>query len=97
MAAASLPTGRPPRFGPSMVKNISWLACPPPLFRTTVRMSSGTRLKSAISSTTESEESSGMLLQGRIQLVDVGLVVFRVVNLHGPGVDVRFQRVIGIR
>ena len=38
-----------------------------------------------------------MLLQGPVQLVDVRLVVFRVMNLHGPGVDVRFQRVIGIR
>ena len=34
---------------------------------------------------------------GGVELVDVGLVVLRVVNLHRPGVDVRLERSGGIR
>ena len=36
-------------------------------------------------------EQFGVLLQCPVQLVDVRLMVFRVVNLHGPGVDVRLH------
>ena len=32
-----------------------------------------------------------------VKVVDVGLVVLAVVDLHGLGVDVRFQRIVGVR
>ncbi|MNP18007.1 hypothetical protein D3C76_1104600 [compost metagenome] len=36
-------------------------------------------------------------LQRRVEVVDVSLVVLAVVNLHGLGIDVRFQRIVGVR
>src|SRR5262249_2484359 len=42
IAAARFPTGSPPAFGPRIVQNMEWLIWPPPLFRTAVRMFSGT-------------------------------------------------------
>src|ERR1035438_6872527 len=42
MACATLPTGAPPAFGPMIFQNMEWLMWPPPLFRTAVRMFSGT-------------------------------------------------------
>ncbi|MNP17156.1 hypothetical protein D3C76_1095800 [compost metagenome] len=32
----------------------------------------------------------------RIEVVDIGLVVLAVVNLHGLSIDVRFQRIVGV-
>ena len=51
--AASSPVGSPPALGPITVQKSEWLACPPPLFRTTPRMFSGTAAKLAISSSTD--------------------------------------------
>jgi hypothetical protein len=36
----------------------------------------------------------GELLQGLVQLVRIRLVMFGVVDLHGPGVDVRLERAV---
>ena len=44
IASAIAPLGAPPAFGPMICQNIEWFACPPPLLRTAVRMSSGTLL-----------------------------------------------------
>ncbi|MNE60328.1 hypothetical protein D3C80_1554660 [compost metagenome] len=35
-------------------------------------------------------------LDGRVEVVDVGLVMFGVVDLHGLRIDVRFQGVVGV-
>jgi len=37
-----------------------------------------------------------MALEGGIELVDVGLVVFGMVDYHGAGIDVRFQGIVGV-
>src|SRR5699024_11190368 len=50
IASASEPVGAPPPFGQSNVQNNEWFACPPPLLRTAVRISSGTASKSEINS-----------------------------------------------
>src|SRR5690349_20300621 len=42
IASASAPLGAPPPLGPMICQNMLWLACPPPLLRTAVRLSSGT-------------------------------------------------------
>jgi hypothetical protein len=39
----------------------------------------------------------GLVRQCRVELVDVGLVVLGVVDLHRPRIDVRLQRVVGVR
>jgi hypothetical protein len=39
----------------------------------------------------------GGLLERRVQVVDVGLVVLGVVDLHSSRVDVRFERVVRVR
>jgi hypothetical protein len=52
-ASASRPAGgAPPPFGPMICQNSEWLAWPPPLLRTAVRMSSGTAFRLLISSST---------------------------------------------
>jgi len=67
-----------------------WLAWPPPLLRTVVRISSGTLARSRSRSSTDFAASSGGG-QGGIQVVDVGLVVLVVVDLHRLCVDERLQ------
>src|SRR5260221_9985844 len=42
MASANVPFGAPPAFGPMIFQKKEWLECPPALFRTTVRIDSGT-------------------------------------------------------
>src|SRR5699024_4076869 len=49
--SANSPVGSPPPFGDNTFQKRLWLACPPPLFRTAVRMFSGTASKSEIKST----------------------------------------------
>ncbi len=46
------PVGSPPPPGFMICQNIEWLACPPPLFRTAVRIPSGRASSRAISSST---------------------------------------------
>ena len=42
IAAAQAPRGSPPPLGPMIFQNKEWLACPPTLFLTALRMGSGT-------------------------------------------------------
>ena len=46
MAAFTSPEGSPPE-PPMICQNMVWLACPPPLLRTAVRIDSGTLLRFA--------------------------------------------------
>ncbi len=43
IASAIAPVGAPPPVGLMIRQNSVWFTCPPPLLRTAVRMSSGTR------------------------------------------------------
>ena len=96
MASASLPAGSPPLPLPRIVQNSEWLACPPPLLRTAVRMFSGTLSNLAIS------DSIGWLpsvdaFDGLVQVGDVGGMMLVVMDFHRLGVDVRFESVERIR
>ncbi len=63
----------------------------PPLFRTAVRIASGTAARSLIRSSTDFAASSGCVLQRVVHVVDVSLMMLRVMDLHRPRVNVRFQ------
>ena len=97
MASAALPVGAPPAFGASSVQNSEWLAWPPPLLRTAVRMASGSAFRSLIRSSTLLRLQVGMRLERGVQVVDVGLVMLAVVDLHRLRVDVRLERVERVR
>src|SRR5699024_11484103 len=51
--SASSPLGSPPPLGLNVFQKKLWLACPPPLLRTAVRISAGTLSKSLIKSSTD--------------------------------------------
>ena len=74
-------------------QNIEWLAWPPPLLRTAVRMSSGTVLMLLQQILDALRLQLGMLLERGVQVGHVGLVMLAVMNLHRLLVDVRFERV----
>ena len=78
-------------------QNIVWLAWPPPLLRTAVRMSSGTVLMPLSRSSTLLLLQVGVLLERGVQVVDVGRVMLVVVDLHRLFVDVRLERVVVVR
>ena len=63
------PVGAPPDCGPMICQNIVWFTCPPPLFRTAVRMSSGTLAMPRSSSSTLFDCSSGCLSSAAFRLV----------------------------
>ena len=69
MALATFPVGAPPPFGPITCQNIVWFECPPPLFRTAVRIPSGTLARSAMSSSTLLPASSGCFSSAPLSLV----------------------------
>src|SRR5699024_1323057 len=48
--SASSPDGSPPPFGDNVFQNKLWLACPTPLLRIAVHISSGSSYKSLINS-----------------------------------------------
>ena len=52
ITSAILPVGAPPAFGAISVQNSEWLAWPPPLLRTAVRIASGSAFRSLIRSST---------------------------------------------
>ena len=97
IAWASAPVGSPPPPGFMICQNSEWLACPPPLFRTAVRIASGTASRCAIRSSIVLPWSCGMVLERVVEVRDVGLVVLRVMDLHRLGVDVRLERPVVIR
>ena len=69
MASASLPVGAPPAFGPIVCQNCEWLKCPPPLFRTAVRIASGTLFRSFNSSSSGLSASAGAFSSAALRLV----------------------------
>ena len=97
IASAMAPVGAPPACGAMICQNIEWFAWPPPLLRTAVRMSSGTVLMCANQILDALRLQIGMLLERGIQVVDVGLMMLAVMNLHRLLVDVRFERVGRVR
>ena len=68
IAVASSPTGCPPPFGDRIVQKNVWLACPPPLLRTAVRIASGTSFKFATNSSTLLSVILHDLLKQRLSL-----------------------------
>ncbi len=77
-------------------QNMEWLAWPPPLLRTAVRIFSGTRFNLG------QQLFDGELLQicmsfeRLVQICDIGAVVFIVMNFHCLLVNVRLKSVCWI-
>jgi hypothetical protein len=69
MSSAILPVGCPPAFGPMMRQNREWLACPPPLLRTTPRMSSGIAFMLLINSSIDFFSRSALPAMALFKLV----------------------------
>ena len=80
-----------------MVQNMVWLEWPPPLLRTTLRMSSGTGVQVADEVVNGFRGQVGVVGQRGIHVVDVGLVVLVVVQLHGLRVDERLEGGVVVR
>jgi DNA recombination protein RmuC len=93
-AAARSPERGLGTAGGDHFQNNVWLTWPPPLLRTTVRMSSGTAARSEISSPICLQV--GFSGDGVVEVGDVGLMVLGVVDFHRAGVDVGFERVVGV-
>ena len=79
-----------------IVQKSEWLAWPPPLLRTAARLSSGIVVEQRQDALERLAVPFGPL-QRLVQVVDVGLVMFPVVDLHRPGVDRRLERVVAVR
>ena len=69
MASAALPEGEPPPFGPMIDQKSEWLAWPPPLLRTDVRMFSGTGSRSDNIFSIDSHSSDFSPLPAALSLV----------------------------
>ena len=91
IACASAPVGSPPPPGFMICQNSEWLAWPPPLFRTAVRIASGSASRFVDQLLDRLALVVGVVLQRGVQVGDVGRVVLVVVDLHRLGVDVRLQ------
>ena len=78
-------------------QNSEWLAWPPPLFRTAVRIASGMASRLAISSSIGLPWNCGMILESVVEVRDVSLVMFRMMDLHRLGVDVGLERAVVVR
>ena len=96
IASPTLPVGAPPLPGPMSSQNIVWLTWPPPLFRTAVRISSGTLLMPRTRSSTLLLLKVGRLLERRVQVVHIRRVMLVVMDPHRLLVDVRLEGVIGV-
>ena len=97
IAWARAPVGSPPPPGFMICQNIEWLACPPPLFRTAVRIDSGNGVEVRDQVLDRLALMVRMVLERVVQVRDISLVVLAVVNLHGLGVDVRLEGAIIVR
>ena len=95
---AMSPVGWPPMpdelAGPMMLQNMVWLEWPPPLLRTAARISSGTSVEIGDQVVDRLGGQRRVVGQGGVHVVDVGLVVLVVVQMHGFGVDEGFERVV---
>ena len=96
MASASAPDGSLAPPGAIVSQNIVWLACPPPLLRTGVRIASGRLSMPAEQLLQRFLLEIGMRLERRVQVLDVRVVVLVVVDPHRLLVDVRLQGVVGV-
>ena len=94
IAVASAPLGSLAPPGAIISQNSVWLAWPPPLFRTGVRIASGSVSMLASSSSMRLLLEVGVRLERRVQVVDVGAVVLVVMDPHRLLVDVRLQGVV---
>ena len=83
-------------LGPISSQNIEWFQWPPPLLRTAVRTASGTLLRSLQQIVERLARELGRLLERRVEIVDVGLMMLAVMDLHRLRVDVRLERVVGV-
>ena len=95
IAARSSPPGSPPPSGLMISQKREWLACPPALLRTGPWISDGSW------SSDGQDLLDGPVLplgagQRGVRLVDIGLVVLAVVDLHRRRVDVGLQRVVRV-
>ena len=70
---------------------------PPPLLRTAVRIFSGYFAEALEQLVDRKRRKVGVSLQRLVQIGDVGVVVFAVMNFHGHLVDVRLQRIGRVR
>jgi len=77
-------------------QNIEWLMWPPPLLRTAVRMFSERWRSSSQQFLDGLARQSGGRFQRFVQVGDVRVMVFVVVDFHRHFVDVRLQRIEGI-
>ena len=91
MAVAIAPVGSPPPPGFMICQKSEWLAWPPPLFRTAVRIPSGNTFRSAIKCLDRLALMIGMVLERGVQIVDIRRMMLAVVDFHGLGIDVRLQ------
>jgi len=73
-----------------------WLAWPPPLLRTTVRISSGS-FKITDQVLNRFFLQIGFAFDGVIEVSDVSLMMFGVMDFHRLRIDVRLQSIVRIR
>jgi hypothetical protein len=93
MAWATLPTGAPPPPGFISVQNSEWLAWPPPLLRTAVRMFFGNDGEVVGQQFADGLAGQfGRRFERLVQVRHVSVMVLAVVNLHGLLVDVWLER-----
>ena len=91
IASASAPVGSLAPPGAIISQNIVWLTWPPPLFRTGVRIASGSASMLAMSSSTDFFCRSGCGSSAAFRLVTYARVVLVVMDPHRLLVDVRLQ------
>ena len=96
-AASEPPWARRRRSGAMIVQKSEWLAWPPPLLRTAVRIASGTIVEVGEDRLDRGVRPRPVPVERLVGVVDVGLVVLVVVDLHRARVDVRLERVEVVR
>ena len=76
------PTGSPPPSGLMISQKSVWFAWPPPLLRTAARIVLGHRRRGSAGRPRRSRSAHSVPVERLVQVVDVGLVVLAVVDLH---------------
>ena len=79
-----------------IVQNSEWLAWPPPLLRTAVRMSSGNLLDVA-AQVFDALLGEAFAFERGVEVRHVGAVMLVVMDLHRLGVDVGLQGIVRVR